>query len=143
MTMPGAGIPDQAPIRVIDGPKDLATLRRRVRAMLTDTPEAQVIDALLVSNELATIAWLQAGQPFMVRLISPDGHTLRTEVETASFPTTDLGRAGELLDKVARAWGIERRECVTLWADVTVVQGAHPREAAPPRPRAAAPPSPS
>lgn len=112
-------LPEQV-ISAVDGPGGLAPLRRRVRAMLAGAPEKDVVDAVLVANEIATIAWLTVGHPFTVRLLKMSDGTLRTEVTTAD-PPEDVGRSGELLDGLASRWGVQpRRDGATIWADVMI-----------------------
>ncbi|PXY35396.1 hypothetical protein [Prauserella flavalba] len=121
--MEGSENARHAMIDVVDGPRDLATVRKRVRGLLAGAPEREVVDALLVANELTTLAWLQEAEPFTVRL-RLTGAALRAEVEADLLPGTDLGGAGELLDRIATGWGIRRAKGTTLWAEVAADTGA-------------------
>ncbi|GAA4663096.1 MULTISPECIES: hypothetical protein [Amycolatopsis] len=109
---------------VLDGPAALAVLRRRVRDLLSGVAEKDLIDALLVVNEVATLAWISAGGPCAVRVLKLRDGTARTEVACpAEAAWTDSARL--LLDGLAARWGIDG---TTLWAEVVL---------APPWPRAA------
>jgi hypothetical protein len=110
-------------LTVVDGPRELAALRRRVRTLLTGASDKDLSDALLVCNEIATMAWLAARQPCTVRLLWMADGTLRSEVDIPeAAPPQDWGTSAALLDGIAAGWGTQHgRHGVRLWADVVIV----------------------
>ncbi|GHF60848.1 hypothetical protein FHX82_002701 [Amycolatopsis bartoniae] len=106
---------------VLAGPQDLAVLRRHTQALLTGAPEKDLVDALLVVNEVATIAWLADRRAFRVRLVRMSDGTLRAEAESPAALAEDLGKSGKLLSALAGNWGVRRRtEGALVWADIVL-----------------------
>ncbi|AIJ25375.1 hypothetical protein AMETH_5283 [Amycolatopsis methanolica 239] len=114
---------------VVDGPSELAALRRRVRVMLAGVGEEHVVDALLVTDEIAGIAWLSTRQPFTLRLGWAGADTIRVDVTIAAEPPArgELGTSAQVLDEIATRSGMTpRRGETVLWADVPVAAPATP-----------------
>jgi hypothetical protein len=108
-------------LTVVDAPRELAALRRRVRTLLTGASENDLGDALLVCNEIATMAWLAGRQPCPMRLLWMKDGNFRSEVDLHEAPES-WGTSAALLDGVAGGWGVQHgRHGATLWAEVVIV----------------------
>ncbi|NYI90148.1 hypothetical protein HNR02_003471 [Amycolatopsis endophytica] len=114
---------------VVDGPRELAALRRRARVMLAGVGEQHVVDALLVTDEIASIAWLSTRQPFTVRLGWAGTDTVRVDVTITAEPPgrREIATSAAVLDGVAARWGMTPRPGETaLWADVAIAAPSVP-----------------
>lgn len=107
---------------------DLVAVRQRVRDLLTSYPDVMVIDAVYVTDALATNAYDHGQAPIMLRLrLLPARRCLRIEADdTAVFSlpvvrgwsgTHGLGLL--LVAHLATSWGVERNPGrKTVWAEV-------------------------
>ena len=104
----------------------LAKVRETVRRMLADCPQEDVIDAVLVADELGTLACEYGALPAAVSLIrSYQEPSLRVAVTAPHLTLAAVGgrsrTAAHVLQACATDWGIGNRGGRrTLWACVTV-----------------------
>jgi anti-sigma regulatory factor (Ser/Thr protein kinase) len=107
-----------------------ATLARRVVRQFLARTDQVLADAMLVTSELVTNALLHGRDPVRLRLVSDD-RTLHIEVFDGqpskwvgvreTRPLDAEGRGLQLVETVARTWGVSREpDGKSVWADLVV-----------------------
>lgn len=124
--MGAAGHGEQLERLVLSGLTDLGKVRETVRALLADCGQDDVIDAVLVADELGTLACEYGNLPAGVSVIrSYQRPSLRIAVNAAhlSLPTSPSRSrtSRHVLEACAIDWGIGNEGAhMTLWACVAL-----------------------
>ncbi|MFF0492657.1 ATP-binding protein [Nocardia sp. NPDC004068] len=110
-------------------------IREIVRGMLAPQTGVIVEDAVQVVDELVSNAWEHGRPPRRCRVSMPTGPPrLRVEVDDSGAgeprirtPDSSGGRGMILVDQLARAWGVARRDGFkTVWAEVSLDRPRYP-----------------
>lgn len=110
----------------LSGRTDLGTVREAVREILTDCDQSDVIDAVLVADEVATLACEYGDLPATVGVFRDHGSpVLRVVVSAArlSVPrsSSDLETSRRVLAACAAGWGVDEQSGgTTVWAHIVL-----------------------